>query len=169
MARYLMKSSVPEETTSEDRARGRTRVLVIGYGNELRRDDGAGPAVARIIGERGMPGVVSETYHQLLPEHTAKIAGADLVIFVDAALGDETEIGVRQVHPSPHPTFCGHLFDPGKLLFLCKQTFSRVPESWFIHIPGVDFGIGEGISPSAARHVQTAVSSILRIMNDRES
>jgi len=152
---------------SETPERDDTRVLVIGYGNGLRRDDGAGPAVARIIGEYGMPGVIAESYHQLLPEHAAQMARADLVIFVDASLSEADEISMRHVHPSALPSFCGHQFDPGKLLYLCDRMYSRVPEAWFIHIPGADFGMGEDLSPVAARHVRSAVSSVLRIIADQ--
>jgi hydrogenase maturation protease len=162
-----MKSSVPDDMSSELPATGRIRTLVIGYGNELRRDDGAGPAVAHIIGKYGIPGVVAEAYHQLLPEHAAKIAAADLVIFVDAALGDADEISVRRTHPSGHPQICGHACDPGNLLALCDRIASWVPVAWFIHIPGTDFGIGEGLSPMATRHMQAAVSSILQIIKDQ--
>lgn len=138
----------------------------MGYGNELRRDDGVGPAVARVIAGYGLPGVVAQTYHQLLPEHAAAIAAADLVIFVDASLGGA--LSVRQVHPSSVPPFCGHQFDPCHLLLLCDRMGSRVPEAWFIHIPGADFSLGEGLSPAAIRHMQAAVSWVLRIIRNQE-
>jgi hydrogenase maturation protease len=161
-----MNSSDPENIRREARAPDRIRTLIIGYGNELRGDDGAGPTVARIIGDQEIPDVVVETCHQLLPEHAAKIAAADLVIFVDATLDDADDIDVRRIHPASHPEFCGHRCDPEKLLYWCDQLVSRVPQAWFIHIPGSAFEVGENLSLSANRHVRAGVSSIAGIIRD---
>lgn len=145
---------------------GRIRALVVGYGNELRRDDGAGPTVARLIRDRRVSGVAVETFHQLLPEHAAKIATAELVIFVDATQTGADEISLRRIHPSVHPEFCGHRCDPETLLYWCGKLALQVPHAWFVHIPGTDFGLGEGLSASSTRHVRTAVTSILGIIRD---
>jgi Ni,Fe-hydrogenase maturation factor len=67
-----------------------TSLLVIGYGNALRGDDGAGPCAARLFGERcaarpgndGAPRVL--VVHQLLPELVDDIAQAARVVFIDA-------------------------------------------------------------------------------------
>ncbi len=159
-----MKSSAPEIASSGIPARAVTRVLVLGYGNELRRDDGAGPAVARMVAEYEMPWVLVKTCHQLLPEHAAEIAMIDLVIFVDTTMSDAEQISVMNIQPSRLPAFTGHQFDADTLLFLCNYMFSRVPEAWLILIPGVDFDIGDGVSPLAAHHMQSAVASIVDIV-----
>src|SRR5262245_41264787 len=64
-------------------------VLVIGYGNTLRGEDGIGPAVAEEVAARGLPGVRVIVAHQLTPELAADIADARLVVFVDAAVSGE--------------------------------------------------------------------------------
>lgn len=158
-----MNSSVPDHARQETPAAERIQTLIIGYGNELRRDDGAGPAVARIVAEMKLPGVTVEVCHQLLPEHAAKIATAELVIFVDATLDDAEEIRVRRIQPASQPELCGHQCDPERLLHWCDLLASRIPQAWLIRIPGSDFGIGEGLSRLAKRHVEAAVSSTLRI------
>ncbi|RPJ33421.1 MAG: hydrogenase maturation protease [Verrucomicrobiaceae bacterium] len=142
------------------------QTLVIGYGNELRGDDGAGPAVARLIAAQEIPGVAVEICHQLLPEHAAKIAAAECVVFVDAAAGDADEISVRRIQPASHPEFCGHRCDPEKLLHWCSLLASRVPQAWFVQIPAADFGIGEKLSQKTRRHVRDAVVLILRMVKD---
>ena len=63
--------------------------LVIGYGNTLRGDDGIGPAVAEAVAALGLPGVRVIVAHQLTPELAADLADAQLVVFVDAAVGGE--------------------------------------------------------------------------------
>ncbi|MGF1587982.1 MAG: hydrogenase maturation protease [Pleurocapsa sp.] len=60
--------------------------LVIGYGNTLRSDDGAGQSAANQIAAWGLPNVRSLAVHQLTPELAEDIANADTVIFVDAVI-----------------------------------------------------------------------------------
>ena len=43
-------------------------MLLIGYGNPGRRDDGLGPALAGAIAAADLPGVEVESGYQLLPE-----------------------------------------------------------------------------------------------------
>ena len=67
-----------------------TSLLVIGYGNALRGDDGAGPCAARLFGERcaarpggdGAPRALAVI--QLLPELVDELAQAARVVFIDA-------------------------------------------------------------------------------------
>jgi hydrogenase maturation protease len=160
-----MNSSAPDRPGPDIQVAERLQTLIIGYGNELRQDDGAGPAVARIIGGMELPGVSVEACHQLLPEHAAQISTAELVVFVDATVDDVDDISVRRIHPASQPEFCGHQCDPQKLLYWCDQLASRVPQAWFIHIPGADFEVGHGLSQQAERHVRSTVAAILRLID----
>ena len=56
-----------------------TDTLVIGYGNDLRTDDGAGRWVAERIESFDLPGVSVRSVPQLTPELTLDIAGTRLV------------------------------------------------------------------------------------------
>jgi hydrogenase maturation protease len=159
-----MNSRVPDCLCPEIPEASGLRTLVIGYGNELRRDDGAGPAVARMIGEMNLPGVTVEVCHQLLPEHAVNISTADRVIFVDATCDSADDISIRRIHPSFTPEFSGHHCDPQELLFWSSGFSARVPEAWFIQIPGSDFGMGEKLSMHAGRHVQSALASVLDLI-----
>ena len=49
-------------------------LLVIGYGNSLRRDDGVGPRVAEAIEELNLPGVRTLVCQLLTPEFADPIA-----------------------------------------------------------------------------------------------
>src|ERR1044072_3449496 len=65
--------------------------LVIGYGNELRGDDGVGPRVARAVQQLSLPHVRVLVQHQLTPELAEDISRARAVVFVDAAI--DCEVG----------------------------------------------------------------------------
>ncbi len=62
----------------------RRGALVIGYGNTLRSDDGAGPFVARALEARVPAGTRILDAHQLTPEMAIDISVATRVVFVDA-------------------------------------------------------------------------------------
>ena len=51
------------------------RILVIGYGNPGRLDDGLGPAVASAMEEFNLPGVSVDSNYQLTVEDAASAAG----------------------------------------------------------------------------------------------
>src|SRR5262249_51109422 len=77
----------------------KARLLVIGYGNELRGDDGVGPAAARAVAAWAEPCVQAIATHQLTPELADAIAGAEEVVFVDARIG-AGEVVLHRVTPS---------------------------------------------------------------------
>src|ERR1035441_6445297 len=61
-------------------------LLVIGYGNTLRGDDGVGPRVAEAIEKLNLPGVRTLVCQQLSPEYADPVSRARTVVFVDAAV-----------------------------------------------------------------------------------
>jgi len=137
------------------------RILVIGYGNTLRRDDGAGPEVARRIEALALPGVDTLEAHQLLPEHAELLSRVDRAIFIDASVGDcPEEIRMEPVAPDPDAGFDAHASDPGGMLALAQILFERAPKAWIIPLPAADLDIGEGLSATAEDAVEQAVKLI---------
>ncbi len=146
--------------------------LVIGYGNTLRSDDGAGPFVARALEGRVPAGTRVLDAHQLTPEMAIDISVATRVVFVDAV--DATretapresapqESGPRVSRLEPEPgadPLNPHASDPGSLLWLAKTLFGGAPEAWLVAIPGVEFGFGEDLSPGTARASADAIAQV---------
>ena len=137
-------------------------MLVIGYGNELRGDDGVGPKTAAAVEQLKLPGVRCLTRHQLTPELAEEISRANKVIFVDAATG-ETEVRIREVAPAVDPVVRAHSADPAALLTLGKQLFGTSPKAWMITIPVENTTFGEELSPRARRGLETAVEEIKKL------
>jgi len=79
----------------------RRSVLVIGYGNPLRCDDGVGQQIAKAVATWGIPNVEAIAVHQLTPELAEKLVTVDLAIFVDVypVLADQ-EVQVRPLEPA---------------------------------------------------------------------
>lgn len=137
-----------------------TDLLVIGYGNDLRRDDGAGRQVAEAVEELALPGVVVRSVAQLTPELALDIAGATGVVFVDADV-DATAVTAEAVTPSStQPGVMTHHGDPVRLLALVA-TVGRVPDrAVAISIPARDLGLGTNMSPEARAGVARAIELI---------
>jgi hydrogenase maturation protease len=141
-----------------------TVVLVIGYGNELRGDDGIGPRVAEAVAELRLPGVEALAVHQLTPELADRLPGVQMVIFVDAA-----ESGSFEVQPLDPATGFGsidHTSQPRSILSLAQAIHGASPETWFIRVPGACFDFGTSLSTKAEQGVREAVAVIAQILQD---
>jgi hydrogenase maturation protease len=136
-------------------------VLLIGYGNRLRRDDGAGAVLPAMV-ERGSPpgSVRAIEAHQLVPEMAEEIAAPEVagVIFFDAcpAHGGMNSVGAVRLSPSPAGNPLGHHLTPELLLEYSWKLYGRIPSAWLVTVPGEDFGHGEGFSDRTRAHLAEA-------------
>ncbi|AZB71999.1 hydrogenase maturation protease [Synechococcus elongatus] len=144
--------------------------LVIGYGNSLRSDDGAGIAVAEAIAQ--WPGNEFRTIacHQLLPELAAELANEQMVIFVDAYPAPNSEdVGVELRFLSPEAaTLHPHSLTPATLLGLCQQLYGHHPKAYWLLIPGHEWHFSEQLSEATLAEVQQALW-LIRNWNDQEA
>ncbi len=138
-------------------------LLVIGFGNTLRRDDAAGPAVAEAVAALNLPGVFVLVRHQLTPELAEPVSHAAAVVFVDATTRTRDGVELQETHPRDGLRTLGHVTDPGSILTLARYLFGRCPRSWTLTIPGEDFGLGEELSPLAQSGIGMAVKEIQRL------
>lgn len=124
-----------------------SRILVVGYGNSWRGDDGAGPAVIARLESAGLSDAVElVTLHQLLPE-CAQFAEARRVVLVDADAGlHPGELRVRRV--SSNAAFLlGHRWGPQAVAALARGLYGRVPKVTAYTLGGASFELAETLSP----------------------
>jgi hydrogenase maturation protease len=141
-------------------------IIVIGYGNLLRGDDGVGPRVAEVVSAWGLPTVRVLIVQQLTPELAEPLAAADLAIFVDAVVarpGGTTQ--VLPLEPGGVGTTIGHTGDPTSLLSLARIAFGRHPRAWSITIPATNVATSEGLSPAAERGMEDALWHIALLVS----
>jgi hydrogenase maturation protease len=146
--------------TGNPKAPAPTGVLVIGYGNTLRGDDGVGPKVAEAISALNLPGVQTLVCPLLTPELADPISQAEKVIFVDAAVDAPREVQWRRLEPNESSQIMAHAADPRTMLALARDVFGHVPEAWWLTIPAVDLGFKEEFTPAVQRDFQVAVKKI---------
>jgi len=148
--------------------------LIIGYGNTLRGDDGAGPRVAEAVAGWGMPNVRAISAAQLTPELAEALAGAEVVIFVDAQVGQAAgrpaaSITFETLAADDERPLEAHRSDPRQLLALTRQLYGRCPSAWLIAIPGVCFDFGEALSAVAQQGVDEALRRIRALLTGQQN
>lgn len=141
------------------------KVLVVAVGNPLRGDDAIGPLVARdlaAIADGESIDVV--TCQQLTPELTENIAGAQRVIFVDAAV-DVPPGQVRWAAVQAGTRTCGtfsHQLTPSLLMGYTKSLYKKCPHAFQVSVGGALFDYCEGLSPE----VRAAYPELIRRLED---
>jgi hydrogenase maturation protease len=140
------------------------KVLLIGYGNTLRRDDAVGCQIAREIEAWHRPEVHVLEVAQLTPELAQAMADAQAVFFVDARADLSVSgcgVQVERLDPigETAPSL-GHASTPRFLMALCRAAYGFCPVSWLISVPAADFALGEGLSDVAVRGKDEALRAV---------
>jgi hydrogenase maturation protease len=138
-------------------------LLVIGYGNTLRRDDGVGPKVADAVAALALPGVRALACPLLTPELADPISHARVAIFVDAAVDAPREVQLRKLAPADTSQIMAHAASPATLLALARDVFGHAPDAWLLTIPAENMSIGEELSAFTRRGLETAVEEIKKL------
>ena len=139
------------------------RILIIGWGNPLRGDDGLGWRAAEQLRDAlGGEEVTVRVSHQLMPEFAEEISRSDLVILIDAACDNSAgEVRFERVEPrrSPAAAF-SHEMDPPALLAMSETLYGACPEAYFFSVAGRSFGYEEGLSPEVESALPKLVEQI---------
>ena len=125
--------------------------LVIGIGNVLRGDDGAGFRVAEALRDGNGHNLVVITVDQLTPELAACIASASRVLFVDAS-ADPLRSGLMPLdaHHEALATSMAvglsHTITPPVLMALADVLYHHRPPAWQLLIPAEHWDHGIQLS-----------------------
>jgi hydrogenase maturation protease len=140
-------------------------ILVIGYGNTLRGDDGIGPRVAVGVAERRWPDVRTIAVAQLTPELAEPLAEASMAVFIDASFGpEEPPVTVASLRPAEEVAVASHVGEPRGLLALARTLYGTAPPAWLVTVTGVDFGLGETLSAEGRCRAQQAQDCVERLL-----
>ena len=138
-------------------------MLLIGYGNAGRGDDGLGPAFAERIAARQLEGIEVDVDYQLTVDHALAIAGVDRVVFADAMMDGEAPFQFYALEPGRVEGMGSHSLTPPAVLSLTKTLYGKTPEAFVLGIAGHDYGeVKEGLSADALRHLDAAEAFFLQ-------
>lgn len=137
-------------------------LLLIGYGNTLRCDDGVGQAIALQVADWQIPQLRVEACHQLTPELAPELACVERVWFIDAYAVPESATNhpmiVQPIHADSQHQTLGHHLTPPLLLSLTEQLYGQTPEAYWLLIPAENFGFGECFSPMTQQGMEEAIA-----------
>jgi hydrogenase maturation protease len=147
-----------------------SRVLIIGYGNPLRGDDGIGPRAAEALADRWAESEVRvETSHQLLVEMAPLAAESDFVVFIDAGRdgepGDVRAVPVGSVELGR--SSLTHHVTPGTLLAVSRSLYGRRPDAVLATVGGEDFGPGEKLSAKVESALPRLLARVAALVDSR--
>jgi hydrogenase maturation protease len=154
------------DASSAETPRG---ILIIGYGNTLRGDDGAGPAVARATEDLDLTNVRTLACDLLTPELADPVSRARFVVFVDAAIDPPPEVRLRPLAPAESSQIIAHAADPRTLLALARDVFGHTPTAWWLTIPAQTMGIGEQFSELTQRGTAEALNRLRALVEELET
>ncbi|MGD0462233.1 MAG: hydrogenase maturation protease [Tepidisphaeraceae bacterium] len=150
-------------------------VLVIGYGNVLRGDDGAGPAAAEALRDQ-LPQPVAKilAVPQLLPELVEPLSRSKLAIFIDADWKTPAgQLRKKKLTPSHDDGGAmGHHQSPESLLSMASEVYGHAPPAVLFKVGGADFGFQQGLS-GPVRHampqlVREVVDAVINAIESQE-
>jgi hydrogenase maturation protease len=145
-------------------------VLVVGYGNPLRSDDGVGWHAAELLAtDPRLTGARVLAHHQLVPELALDISRASLVVLVDAAAdGDPGAVSVRRVQPRRTETATwSHHLDAESLAGLAKDLYGAVPPIVLVSVGAGSFPGGDRLSGALERALPEVVEVVTDVVAGR--
>ena len=142
-------------------------MLLIGYGNPGRLDDGLGPALAAEVETWRLPDVTVDSDYQLTVEDASDVAAHDIVIFADASVNGKEPYSVEAVTPKAALSFSSHSVEPAVLLHLAQTLFEAKTRGYILGIRGYEFNeFGERLSVAAKANLDKAVQYIKLVLED---
>ncbi|MBF0570666.1 MAG: hydrogenase maturation protease [Candidatus Omnitrophica bacterium] len=135
-------------------------ILVVGVGNPLRSDDGAGSYVAESIEARGFNKVKVWVTQQLHVEDLESMLSFSKVILIDASTSGPV-VDLRQVNGTDHSGLASsHHLSAQTLVNMASNVYHKELNMQLCSIRGSNFEAGDKISPEVLYCAQKAIELI---------
>jgi hydrogenase maturation protease len=133
------------------------RLVVFGWGNDARGDDGLGPLLLARVAQAGWPNVTTIEDFQLQIEHALDLDGADVALFLDAGKNTPAPFAFTEIAARRDATFTTHALRPEAVLDVYERSLGRAPPpSFMLCIRGERFELGEALSAEASERLEAA-------------
>jgi hydrogenase maturation protease len=139
---------------------GLPRILILGYGNPGRQDDGLGPAAAAEIDLLGWPNIKTQDNYQLNIEDAIEVAKHDIVWFIDASKTGTSPYAVQELSAISTLNFTSHFVQPEFILAIAQQYFGRLPRAHLLAIRGYKFEFVEELTNGARDNLRAALAML---------
>ena len=130
----------PQASFSPGAGNSARPILVYGYGNPGRQDDGLGvELVAQLEAwaqAEQIPGLVFDSNYQLNAEDALAVAESRAVVFIDAATAGAEPFSFQRLDPQAEIAFSTHAMSPESVLALAAELYGARPPAWILAIRG---------------------------------
>ncbi|MBE9492707.1 MAG: hydrogenase maturation protease [Bacteroidetes bacterium] len=137
------------------------KILLYGYGNPGRQDDGLGVEfvnrMEKWVCQLGLKGFEFDNNYQLNIEDAEAIKDKDLVVFADASEEKISNFCFTKVNKSSKVSFTTHSASPGYIVKLCEELFNSKPLVLLLHIKGYSWEFHEGLTEKAENNLKIAL------------
>ncbi len=146
-----------------------SKLLVYGFGNPGRQDDGLGILLAEKWEEwartYGIDHIDFEYNYQLNIEDAHTISKYKRVVFVDASVEEIENIKLVKVVPTEKTEFTMHAMHPGFVLHLCQNLYEKTPEAFLLSIKGYEFEFMEPVTVKAHENMEMAFNLAIEVFS----
>lgn len=148
------------------------KILVYGYGNPGRQDDGLGAAfIEKLDGwllENPNANIETDCNYQLNIEDADAIADKQCVVFVDATQAENvSHFSFTKVEASDaRVEFSMHAVSSAFVLDLCKKIYHQSPEAYLLHIKGIEWDFTESLTAQARENLEMAFGFFIRFLTE---
>lgn len=137
------------------------KILIYGYGNPGRQDDGLGIAftesLEQFAREMKLKGVTFDSNYQLNIEDAEAAASHDIVVFADASDESLKDFCISVVEADENASFTTHAASPGYVMYLSRKLFGHDPIAYLVHMKGYEWDFREGLSVKATDNLTKAL------------
>ena len=135
-------------------------ILIYGYGNPGRQDDGLGPALVEQLEAWAQAekrsGVAFDSNHQLNAEDALAVAECRAVVFVDATKETKAPFEFLKLAPQKKISFSTHAMSPESVLALAAELYDAHPPAWMLAIRGYKWAPNESPTSAALANLAAA-------------
>lgn len=145
-------------------------VLLLGYGNSSRGDDGLGPALLEMIEEERVLGRAPDIFdtltdYQLQIEHVLDLQKRQLVVFIDASLSATAPFDYSCLEPCRDNSYTSHAMSPASLLAVYEKVCSEpLADAYLLGICAYQFDLGTSITAQAREHLGQAGNFVRELL-----
>jgi len=136
-------------------------LIIIGYGNPGRCDDGLGPAFAEAVRALRLPNVAVESNYQLNIEDAETISRFDTAVFADSSMTGAEPFTFERIRPKRSIDFTTHSVGAEAVIAMAHDWFESKVMGFSLAIRGYRFDeFGEALSERARLNLSESVEFI---------